>query len=43
MADILAEDEMWDLVEIVKETAVFRRTRVKLFGCKGSWMVATNL
>src|ERR1022692_1971501 len=36
MADILAEDEMWEFVEIVgNNTAIFRRTNAPMFNPKG--------
>lgn len=35
MADILAEDDMWDLLEIVDGTAVFRRTTEPMFDPTG--------
>lgn len=44
MADILAEDEMWELVEIVKATAIFRRTNAQIFDPKGDgwWLQKYN-
>lgn len=44
MADILSEDEMWDLIEIVRTTVVFRRTDVQMFDPKGDgwWLQKYN-
>ena len=35
MADILQEDAMWDLVEVAKTTAIFRRTEAAVFAPEG--------
>jgi len=35
LADFLAEDEMFELVSLVRTTAVFRRTNAKLFDPRG--------
>jgi hypothetical protein len=42
MADILTEDEMWELIEIVHGTGIFKRTNVQTFDSKGDgWWLQT--
>jgi hypothetical protein len=44
MADVLVEDEMWELIEIVQGTAIFKRTDAQAFSSKGDgwWLQKYN-
>jgi hypothetical protein len=44
MADIIAEDQMWELIDVVETTAMFRRTEVPTFDPFGDgwWLQAYN-